>query len=190
MDIWKKHPDKKQEISNGVEKKINSVATNNRQMTRKLIVGIDSGTTKAVALFDINSGYYETYSEKNASTSDLCNFIVSRGSPVLVCTDRRESELAQKIAAAFNARLLNPKKDLSSKDKSYLVREYDYSNNHEKDAIASALHARKRLQKLFSKIESKLARKNLQSISVDVKEAMLRKKANNISHAIEISKKY
>ncbi len=157
-------------------------------MTRRLIVGVDSGTTKAVALVSLDGSYYETYSEKNASFSDMCNFIVHAGSPLIVCSDRRESKLARKLAAAFSCRLCNPDKDLGVKEKRSLIGHCS-RNTHEKDALAAALHGKKRYSRLFTKIESKLRKRNMLSLSSQVKELLVRRKAQNISHAIEISKK-
>src|SRR3989344_2978856 len=110
-------------------------------MPPKLIVGVDAGVTKAVAVVAIDDLGAETYSEKNASFSDLCAFVASHGSPVVVTSDRRDSRLARKLAAAFSAALFNPHKNLTLREKPRLGYRHGRhaGNSHEKEELAAAL---------------------------------------------------
>jgi predicted RNase H-like nuclease (RuvC/YqgF family) len=156
-------------------------------VAEKIIVGVDSGTTKAVALLSLY-GSCETYSKKNATFYELCKFISERGVPVIVASDRHRSKLARKLAAAFSAKLFNPENDLAVREKNLLIKNHKKStdvrstsiaNQHEKDALAAALHARNEYTGLIKKIDRRVPQR-----SADVVELLLKGRAVNISEAI------
>ena len=119
----------------------------------KLIAGMDPGLITAVALMDVNSDFYKVYSKKDFSFSDVCDFLVKEGSPIVVCTDvKNPPSVVKKIASAFNARLITPKKNLSISEKKVLTEDKIYDNTHERDALAAALETKNSLSKLFEKI--------------------------------------
>jgi len=124
---------------------------------RYLIVGIDPGTTTAVAIVDLSGNLISVKSQKDWSFSDVIEFIKSHGKPVLIATDKKNPpEFVNKVKAAFNAVLYAPREDLSLDKKRDLTSKYDFLNDHERDALASAIDALKNYESKFRNIEKRL----------------------------------
>ena len=129
-------------------------------------MGIDPGTTTGVALLDLDGNFVAMWSDKNISRSDLAGFISEFGTPVMVCGDTNPVPRAvEKIASLFSARLVFPEETLSRKDKHGLTRAFraepegsgkEWSNRHERDALASALHAWGRVRNLMERVDKKV----------------------------------
>ncbi len=89
----------------------------------------------------------------------------------------------------FNAKLINPEKNLSNEEKRILiksVKKIKPRNRHEKDALAAALYARNNVLKLFKKIDNILERGNIRHIGGEIKEMIIKGRASNISQAIKM----
>ena len=124
---------------------------------RYLIVGIDPGTTTAVAIIDLGGNLISVKSQKDWNFSDVVEFIKSHGKPVLIATDKKNPpEFVNKVKAAFNAVLYAPREDLSLDKKRELTSKYDFLNDHERDALASAIDALKNYESKFRNIEKRL----------------------------------
>ncbi|TDA26186.1 MAG: DUF460 domain-containing protein [Archaeoglobi archaeon] len=124
---------------------------------RYLIVGIDPGTTTAVAIIDLGGNLISVKSQKDWNFSDVVEFIKSHGKPVLIATDKKNPpEFVNKVKAAFNAVLYAPREDLSLDKKRDLTSKYDFLNDHERDALASAIDALKNYESKFRNIEKRL----------------------------------
>jgi predicted RNase H-like nuclease (RuvC/YqgF family) len=124
---------------------------------RYLIVGIDPGTTTAVAIIDLGGNLISMKSQKDWNFSDVVEFIKSHGKPVLIATDKKNPpEFVNKVKAAFNAVLYAPREDLSLDKKRDLTSKYDFLNDHERDALASAIDALKNYESKFRNIEKRL----------------------------------
>lgn len=124
---------------------------------RYLIVGIDPGTTTAVAIIDLSGNLISVKSQKDWNFSDVVEFIKSHGKPVLIATDKKNPpEFVNKVKAAFNAVLYAPREDLSLDKKRELTSKYDFLNDHERDALASAIDALKNYESKFRNIEKRL----------------------------------
>jgi predicted RNase H-like nuclease (RuvC/YqgF family) len=102
-------------------------------------------------------------SKKNMSKSDVSRKILKYGKPVMVGADRRPSpEAVEKLASVFSARLVVPEENLSRKDKNRLAKEFlknsdfDTSNRHERDALASAVYAYNTVKPTMIRINHKL----------------------------------
>lgn len=128
-----------------------------------LVVGIDPGTTTGIALLDLNGNFVAMWSDKNISRSDLAKFISEFGSPVIVSGDTNPApKSVEKIASLFSAKLVFPEETLSRKDKYELTKFFkteldkSWSNRHERDALASALHAWGRVRNLMERVEKRL----------------------------------
>ncbi|MEM7819695.1 MAG: DUF460 domain-containing protein [Candidatus Aenigmatarchaeota archaeon] len=152
----------------------------------KFIAGIDPGKTVGVAVIDIASDHYQTFSFVNVSINDICDLLISIGEPIIIATDKMiASEGVRKISATFNARLFLPKKDITINEKKELTRNFSFNNNHERDALASAIFAKKEFANLFGKIEYVLRKKNLSYLSDEVKELLIKNEVGNIEQAIK-----
>jgi len=111
-------------------------------LRRKLIVGIDPGTTVAFSAIDFQRNPVEIWSKRDAGINELVAALREAGDPVMIATDVSVApDFVLKIASAFNARIFIPRKDMSEAEKATLVRSFKVNNAHERDATASALKA-------------------------------------------------
>lgn len=124
---------------------------------RYLIAGIDPGTTTAVALIDLSGNLISVKSRKDWSLADVIEFINSNGKPVIIATDKKNPpEFVNKIKASFNAILYSPRENLSLEKKRELTSRFTFLNDHERDALASAMDAMKNYESKFRNIEKRL----------------------------------
>jgi predicted RNase H-like nuclease (RuvC/YqgF family) len=122
-----------------------------------VIVGVDPGTTTAVAMLDLNGNLIDVRSKKGWSCSDVIEYITSVGKPVVIATDKSNPpELVLKLKASFNAVLWTPKEDMSVERKRSLTSNYNYLNDHERDAIAVAISAYNTFKNKIRNIEKRV----------------------------------
>lgn len=151
----------------------------------KFIAGIDPGTTTGIAIADISSDYYETFSARNFSVSDACDFLLAKGKPVAVASDVRPApDGVRKIASAFNARLATPPRDLALQEKRRLIGARLFGTLHERDALSAALFAKQHFSELLRKVDYALERKGRSAARDEVKELLIKRKAGNIEQAL------
>jgi len=118
---------------------------------KALIIGIDPGSTSAVAAIDLDGEIHLLESGKNFPPSEIIERVVKVGSPVVIASDKGKTpSTVQDIGTSLGAEIFEPEKDLDSQRKRKLGKG---ANSHEKDAVASAVHAYKQLQKEINKIE-------------------------------------
>ncbi len=122
---------------------------------KNVIVGIDPGTTTAVAVIDENGDLIEVKSSKNMSINDIVE-ILGRYRVMVCATDVNPAPRSvEKLASILNAELFTPSSTLSVSEKvSLVVDRFSkvYKNAHERDAIAAAIKA---FNVYKSKIEEK-----------------------------------
>jgi predicted RNase H-like nuclease (RuvC/YqgF family) len=107
-----------------------------------VIVGIDPGTTTAVALLDLDGKLLDVLSTRTADTAEVIEWIIERGRPVLVAADVTPMpETVEKFRRSFDAAGWTPENDLPVDGKQHRTREHGYDNDHERDAMAAALYA-------------------------------------------------
>ncbi|MFC7044242.1 DUF460 domain-containing protein [Halobacteriaceae archaeon GCM10025711] len=107
-----------------------------------VIVGIDPGTTTAVALTDLDGHLLDVLSTRTADTAAVIEWIISRGRPVIVAADVTPMpETVEKIRRSFDAAGWTPDTDLPVDEKQHRTREEGYDNDHERDAMAAAFYA-------------------------------------------------
>lgn len=153
----------------------------------KLIAGVDPGMITAVATIDIESGFYQTYSKRGFSFSEICDYLVSLGEPIIISVDTMHlPETVKRVAAAFSARLYAPKRDLYIGEKKRITDGMEIRNDHERDALAAAKHAESFFSSLFLKIDSVLERKSLEYLAADIKELLVKQETGNIEQAIKL----
>ena len=151
----------------------------------KLIAGIDPGLNTGIACIYIESGNAKTHTMRNASVSDVCDYLLAQGEPMLIASDvRRVPRAVRKIAAAFNARLFYSQ--LGVNEKIQLAKNFDYSNVHERDALAAATSAWKFFRPTFAKVDIALERKGLMHLCSAVKEMLVKRRTGNIESAIKM----
>ena len=129
---------------------------------RWLIIGIDPGTTTAYAALDFKKNLVSLWSGRGVGREELIQKIESAGTPAMVACDvATPPELVLKVAAAFNARLFSPGKDMDEVEKKRLAMGYRFSNPHELDALASALRAYHSVENTLRKVERVLREKGI-----------------------------
>lgn len=120
-------------------------------MSEALIVGIDPGSTSAVAALNLDKELVLLESDKEFPSEDIILKLIQKGHTVLVgCDTESMPSLADDVASSLGARKFSPEEDISKRKKKSLGSEGD--NSHEKDAIAAAIHAYNQHQRQIKKI--------------------------------------
>jgi predicted RNase H-like nuclease (RuvC/YqgF family) len=122
-----------------------------------VLVGIDPGTTTAVAVTDLDGTVLDVLSTRTADTAEVIEWIIERGRPVVVAADVEPMpETVEKIRRSFDAAGWVPESDLPVDEKLHRTRDHDYDNDHERDAMAAALHAFDGHEDQFDRIADKV----------------------------------
>ncbi len=117
-----------------------------------LIVGIDPGSTSAVAAVNLDGELKLLKSEKEFPPEDIIRQLIEVGTPVVVATDREKMpSTVEKIASSLGATRFQPEEDLDAERKKELGKG---DNSHESDAVASAIYAFNNLKRQIDKIDS------------------------------------
>jgi predicted RNase H-like nuclease (RuvC/YqgF family) len=129
-------------------------------MTRKrdyIIVGIDPGTTTAVAVLTLFGELRKLHSGRTTSIPEVIEMIAEEGRPLIIASDVFPTPNAvEKIRRAFNAVLGTPEEMITTEDKIELAKPYEYSNAHQRDAIAAAVSVYRRNKNKFEQIKRKI----------------------------------
>lgn len=123
---------------------------------KPIVVGIDPGTTTAIAFLDSKGKPMEVKSSKKYSKEMLISEIREKGSPMIIGTDKNPLPSSIKdVSTEFKCELNVPEEDLSRGKKSNLTKQYKdmIDNEHEKDALAAAIQAYKSYKKQLRKIK-------------------------------------
>lgn len=123
---------------------------------RRVIVGIDPGTTIGIAVMDLNGRVLDVFSQRDMTKADIIQYLSDFGIPVAFCADVYPiPNLISKLAATFDAEIFSPRIELSKGDKRDLAKKtgVHFSNNHEIDAMAAVVKA-------FNTINSKMDKIN------------------------------
>ncbi|MDD1707327.1 MAG: DUF460 domain-containing protein [Methanoregulaceae archaeon] len=124
---------------------------------RYLIVGIDPGTTTAIAALDLDGNLLYLNSSRQMAMSDVIEAIYKVGKPLVVASDVHEMPFSvEKIRRAFNGIGYSPRQDMSVETKFEITTSYPYDNDHERDALAASLEAfrsyRNKFQNLLRRV--------------------------------------
>ena len=128
--------------------------------TRKrdyIIVGIDPGTTTAIAVLTLEGELRMLHSSRTISIPDVIEMIAEQGRPLIIASDVFPTPNAvEKIRRAFNAVSGSPDVILTAGDKIEFAAPYGYSNNHERDAIAAAASFYRKNKNKFEQVKKKI----------------------------------
>jgi predicted RNase H-like nuclease (RuvC/YqgF family) len=128
--------------------------------TRKrdyIIVGIDPGTTTAVAVLTLEGELRMLHSSRAISIPDVIEMIAEQGRPLIIASDVFPAPNAvEKIRRAFSAVSGSPDDVFTAEDKIEFAAPYRYSNNHERDAIAAAVSVYRKNKNKFEQIKKKI----------------------------------
>ncbi len=151
-----------------------------------LIVGIDPGTTLGYAAIDFEGNVIKVYSKKDFDISSLISDLINLGKPLIIASDKEHNpDFVDKLATKLGARIITPDYDLKIMEKRQLVREHETKNQHELDALASALFAFKRLSPKLKKINIFVEHYQKEQIKDELIEFVVGKDIS-IKDAIEI----
>ncbi len=121
-----------------------------------VIVGMDPGTTTAVAVVSLDGEVHDVLSTRTADTAAVIEWIIERGRPVVVAADVEPMpETVEKVRRSFDAAPWIPHSDLPVDEKQHRTRETGYDNDHERDALAAALFAFDDHEDQFARIARK-----------------------------------
>ncbi|MBI2107687.1 DUF460 domain-containing protein, partial [Candidatus Woesearchaeota archaeon] len=124
------------------------------EQRKRLIVGIDPGTTTGYAILDTSGNLLHADSSKNLGLSELISVAIRFGKVIVVGTDKRKTpDLVYKFAAKLGARIIHPKEDMGLWEKKDMTRGFAARNEHENDALASAFLAYREIRRIASKID-------------------------------------
>lgn len=107
-----------------------------------VVVGVDPGTTTAIAVVGVDGEVLDVHSTRTADTAAVIEWIIERGRPIVVAADVTPMpETVEKLRRSFDAAGWTPERDLPVDEKLHRTREHPYDNDHERDALAAALEA-------------------------------------------------
>jgi hypothetical protein len=120
---------------------------------RYLIVGIDPGTTTAVAALDLDGNLLHCASSRQMNMGDVVESLCRVGKPLIIASDVQEMPYSvEKIRRAFSAVAYTPKLDVSVETKIELTAAFPYGNDHERDALSAALDAYRQYRHKFQNL--------------------------------------
>jgi len=154
-----------------------------------LIVGLDPGTTLAYAALDLKGNLLTLESSKNISYSDINLKLINLGRVLVVSTDVYPVPSAvHNFASSNGAKLIFPEQNLLKKEKYSLVKNFKVKNKHQRDALASAIFAYKKLQPFLTKMENKLKEYDKKTTQTTTELAL--KKEINIKNILDTLNKH
>ncbi|WP_049899169.1 DUF460 domain-containing protein [Natrinema sp. J7-1] len=122
-----------------------------------VIVGIDPGTTPAVAIVGLEGEVLDVWSSRTSDPAGVIEWIVERGRPIVVAADVTPMpETVEKFRRSFDAAGWAPQHDLPVDEKQHRTRDHPYDDDHQRDAMAAALYALDAHEDQFERIANKL----------------------------------
>jgi predicted RNase H-like nuclease (RuvC/YqgF family) len=124
---------------------------------RYLIVGIDPGTTTAVAALDLDGNLLHLASSRQMNMSGVIESLYKVGKPLIIASDVQEMPYSvEKIRRAFSAIAHSPRQDMSVESKMELASPFPYANDHERDALSAALDAYRQYRNKFQNLAKRV----------------------------------
>ena len=156
-------------------------------MKKPIIVGFDPGTTAALAILDTKGEILLLKSKRGFKKGEIIDAITRIGKPLIVAGDRYPlPKSVEKLASSLGCRYYHPRKSLSNADKVKLVEDFKerIEDDHERDALASALEAFKAHSSVFERTENILSSLGLSDLYDRIVELVITGKVENITEAI------
>ncbi|MBL7169797.1 MAG: DUF460 domain-containing protein [Candidatus Aenigmarchaeota archaeon] len=158
-------------------------------MAKSIIVGYDPGTTAALAIIDTNKNILYLKSKKEFRKKEIVEAITKKGKPIIVAGDRSPlPKSVEKLASSLGCKAFEPDEDLTNLEKYRLVREFMdvVKNDHQRDALASALKAHKNYSGLFKKTDKTISYIGLSEYYDKILKALIQGEAENINDAVNL----
>lgn len=145
---------------------------------KSVILGIDPGTTTALAVVDLDGKLLEVFSSRNFSFSDILSFTTKYDVTVVASDVAPAPKLVEKIASSLNSVLFVPAQPLSVADKVAIVNEKfsrsSYANPHERDALAAVAKAYSNYKNTLEQVDKKLEELQLTKLNAEVRKLVLK----------------
>jgi predicted RNase H-like nuclease (RuvC/YqgF family) len=155
-----------------------------------LVVGIDPGTTLGYAVLDIGRNLLKVSSSKMLDISILTSELMSHGRVLIIgCDKKRIPDFVDKMATRLGARIISPDEDMLVQDKRSITSSLPFRNDHEMDALASALFAYKKIHPLINDINDYLEKISKPALKHRLIEIMLLNPEFNMKNIIEMLEK-
>ncbi len=158
-------------------------------MTKPIIVGYDPGTTAALAIVDTGKNVLYLKSKKDFKTKELVMKITEKGSPIIIAGDKSPlPKSVGKLASSLGCKTFEPGEDLSNLEKYNLVRDYitKIEDDHQRDALASALKAHRNYSKLFKKTDKTISYLGLSEFYDKILKSLIEEESRSINDAVNI----
>ncbi len=155
-----------------------------------LILGVDPGITVGIAALDLDGNLVLLESGKKFGYSKITKILSEVGRPIIITNDVMYApNLIKKLAATYRAKVILPNRNLKVGEKARLVEEkfgkIKLKDDHQRDALASAIFAYQKFEPLFKKVDSYLEREGLEGNSNLVKKKLILGEARNIKEALK-----
>ncbi|MEM2916314.1 MAG: DUF460 domain-containing protein [Candidatus Woesearchaeota archaeon] len=122
-------------------------------MKRLLIAGIDPGSTVGYAVLDTNGKLVAAKQAKELDRDAVVSELSALGKVIIVATDKSKvPSFVSEVATKLGAKVSFPVQDLLVSDKREITKSGNYNGHHEMDALAAAIVALKRHERLFTKV--------------------------------------
>ena len=107
-----------------------------------LIIGVDPGTTSALAALDLKGNIQKVISRKELGLAGIIRIILQWGYPAMLATDKSQPpRLLTQLSAKLGCPIYAPSEDLSRELKLYLTKDMEVKDDHQRDALVAALYA-------------------------------------------------
>ena len=105
---------------------------------------------------DLKGRVLRTGSSRSWGFSELVGLLIESGHPLIIATDKNPVPgTVERIKRAFNAILHTPASSLSVEQKQRDTKLFDYSNEHERDALAAAIDAARSLRNKLESVQKR-----------------------------------
>jgi hypothetical protein len=145
---------------------------------KSVIVGVDPGTTTAIAVLDLEGDLQEVLSSRDFSQSDALSFLSRYKDVAVVASDVNPApRFVERLSISLNSVLFSPPQSMGVEEKRELVDQKfsrdSYDNPHERDALAAAIKAYNNYKKKLDQIDKKLEELNLSNIKEEVRRLVI-----------------
>jgi predicted RNase H-like nuclease (RuvC/YqgF family) len=168
-----------------------SSSDQNLAKSKKLIVGVDPGTTCGVAILTFDGEPLYLDSRKGLTRAEIIDLLIKFGETVLVAADVSPApQFVEKLAKSVDATLFTPEATLEVAEKQELALAYskrfkvEVKDTHERDALAAAIKALQQFKNKFEQAEARIGELGVQVPMDEVKALIV--KGYSIQRAIEL----
>jgi len=158
-------------------------------MNKPIIIGYNPGTTAGLAIVDTSENILYLKSKKEFSKKELVELITKKGKPIIIAGDKNPlSKNVKKLASSLGCKAFEPPEDISNLEKYNIIKKYldIVKNDHERDALASALKAYNNYSELFKKTDKTISYIGLSIFYDKILKLLIQKEAKNLNEAINI----